>query len=55
MTCDAEGCHAKAAFLFREEDGPIAAFCRVHAGETASRVGIHLPISKVTILRTMIA
>jgi len=53
MFCDAEGCHAKAAYLFREEDGPIAAFCNVHADESASRAGIPLPTSKITILRTM--
>ena len=54
MSCDAEGCHAKAAYLFREEDGPIAAFCDVHADESASRAGIPLPTSKITILRTML-
>jgi len=54
MSCDAEGCHAKAAYLFREEDGPIAAFCEVHADESASRAGIPLPTSKITILRTML-
>ncbi len=54
MSCDAEGCHAKAAYLFREEDGPIAAFCEVHADESASRAGIPLPTSKITILRTMV-
>lgn len=54
MNCDAEGCHAKAAYLFREEDGPIAAFCEVHADESASRAGIPLPTSKITILRTMV-
>jgi len=53
MSCDAEGCHAKAAYLFREEDGPITAFCEVHADESASRAGIPLPTSKITILRTM--
>lgn len=53
MSCDAEGCHAKAAYLFREEDGPIAAFCDVHADESASRAGIPLPTSKITILRAM--
>jgi hypothetical protein len=53
ITCDAAGCHAKAAYLFREEDGPIAAFCGVHAGESASRAGVPLPTSKITILRTM--
>jgi hypothetical protein len=55
MSCDAEGCHAKAAYLFREEDGPIAAFCDVHADESASRAGIPLPTSKITILRAMLA
>ncbi len=55
MSCDAEGCHAKAAYLFREEDGPIAAFCDVHADESASKAGIPLPTSKITILRTMLA
>jgi len=54
MSCDAEGCYAKAAYLFREEDGPIAAFCDVHADESASRAGIPLPTSKITILRTML-
>ena len=54
MSCDAEGCHAKAAYLFREEDGPIAAYCEVHADESASRAGIPLPTSKITILRTML-
>ncbi|MFZ0934480.1 MAG: hypothetical protein ACLP6W_14985 [Bryobacteraceae bacterium] len=54
MSCDAEGCHAKAAYLFREEDGPITAFCEVHADESASRAGIPLPTSKITILRTMV-
>lgn len=53
MSCDAEGCHKKAAYLFREEDGPIAAFCDVHADESASKAGIPLPTSKITILRTM--
>jgi len=55
MCCDAEGCQAKAAYLFREEDGPIAAFCDVHADESASRAGIPLPTSKITILRAMMA
>ncbi|MGB7760724.1 MAG: hypothetical protein WBL61_12900 [Bryobacteraceae bacterium] len=55
MSCDVAGCHAKAAYLFREEDGPIAAFCDVHADESASRAGIPLPTSKITILRTMLA
>jgi hypothetical protein len=54
MSCDVAGCHAKAAYLFREEDGPIAAFCDVHADESASRAGIPLPTSKITILRTML-
>jgi hypothetical protein len=53
MICDAEGCYAKAAYLFREEDGPIAAFCGTHAHESASRAGIPLPTSKITILRAM--
>lgn len=53
MICDAEGCYAKAAYLFREEDGPIAAFCGIHADESASRAGIPLPTSKITILRAM--
>jgi len=52
MSCDAEGCPATAAFLFREEDGPITAFCRHHAGETALRAGVALPISKIAILHT---
>ena len=52
MGCDAEGCHATAAYLFREEDGPITAFCRVHAGETALRAGVALPTSKIAILHT---
>ena len=55
MMCDAEGCHAKAAYLFREEDRPVAAFCDVHADESASRAGIPLQTSKITILRTMLA
>jgi len=54
MSCDAEGCQARAAYLFREEDGPIAAFCDVHADESASRAGIPLPTPKITILRTML-
>jgi hypothetical protein len=54
MSCDAEGCHVKAAYLFREEDGPIEALCEVHADESASRAGIPLPTSKITILRTML-
>ncbi len=53
MICDAEGCHAKAAYLFREEDGPIAAYCEVHADESACKAGIPLPTSKITILRSM--
>ncbi|MGO9228345.1 MAG: hypothetical protein ACLQKA_03905 [Bryobacteraceae bacterium] len=53
MICDAEGCHGKAAYLFREEDGPIAAYCKVHGDESASRAGIPLPTSKITILRSM--
>ena len=55
MSCDAEGCHAKAAYLFREEDGPIAAYCDFHADESACRAGIPLPTSKNTILRAMLA
>jgi len=55
MSCDAEGCHAKAAYLFREEDGPFAAFCDFHADESASRAGIPLPTSKIAILRTMLS
>jgi hypothetical protein len=54
MGCDAEGCHAKAAYLFREEDGPIAAYCDFHADESACRAGIPLPTSKNTILRAML-
>jgi hypothetical protein len=54
MSCDAKGCHARAAYLFREEDGPIAAFCEVHADESASRAGIPLPTSKIAILRMMV-
>ncbi len=54
MSCDAKGCHAKAAYLFREDDGPIAAFCEVHADESASRAGIPLPTSKIAILRMMV-
>ena len=53
MICDAEGCYAKAAYLFREEDGPISALCGIHAHESASRAGIPLPTSKITILRAM--
>jgi len=53
MSCEAEGCHAKAGYLFREEDGPIEAFCEVHADESASRAGIPLPTSKITILRAL--
>jgi hypothetical protein len=53
MICDAESCHAKASYLFREEDGPIAAYCEFHADESASRAGIPLPASKLSILRAM--
>ena len=53
MTCDAKGCHARAAYLFREEEGPITAFCEAHADESASRAGIPLPTSKITLLRAM--
>ena len=53
MRCDAAGCQAKAAYLFRVEEGPIAAFCAVHAGHSASEAGIKLPTSKIAMLRTM--
>jgi len=53
MICDADGCHAKASYLFREEDGPIAAYCAVHADQSACRAGIPLPTSKITILRAI--
>jgi hypothetical protein len=53
MICDTAGCHAKAAYLFRVEDGPIAAFCEAHAGRSATEAGIKLPISKIAMLRTM--
>ena len=45
---------ARAAYLFREEDGPIEALCRVHADESAARAGVPLPTSKITMLRTML-
>lgn len=53
MRCDGAGCHAKAAYLFRVEDGPIAAFCEAHAHQSATEAGIRLPISKLAMLRTM--
>ena len=51
--CDTAGCHAKAAYLFRVEDGPIAAFCEAHAHQSATAAGIRLPISKFTTFRAM--
>lgn len=53
MICDTAGCHAKAAYLFRVEDGPIAAFCDVHAHRSATEAGIKLPTSKIAMLRAM--
>jgi len=55
VICDADGCHAKADYLFREEDGPIVAFCDAHARESALKAGISLPKPKAAILRAMCA
>jgi hypothetical protein len=53
MICDAAGCHAKAAYLFRVEDGPIQAFCGVHGNESATEAGVRLPVSRFTTFRAL--
>ena len=52
MHCDADNCQRRAAYLFRTGDGPIQALCEVHASESAVRMGVRLPQSTVSVLRT---
>jgi len=51
ILCDLRGCERKAEFLFRTEGGPISAFCETHAEESASRLGVNLPLSVNKVLR----
>ena len=41
--CEARGCKQPAMFLFRTGEGPIDAFCELHAFETGAKLGISLP------------
>ena len=43
MMCEVAGCQSAAEFLFRSGNGPIAAYCDLHAKESASRQGLRLP------------
>jgi hypothetical protein len=43
IRCEARGCEQPAAFLFRTGEGPIDAFCELHASETGAKLGVSVP------------
>jgi hypothetical protein len=49
--CEARGCEQSAAFLFRTGEGPLKAFCELHASETGAKLGISLPVCSYRVLR----
>jgi len=49
--CEAGGCEQSAAFLFRTGEGPINAFCELHASEKGAKLGISLPERSSRVLR----
>jgi hypothetical protein len=51
IACESKGCEQSAAFLFRTDEGPINAFCEVHASEISAKAGISLPERSHKVLR----
>ena len=51
IACEAKGCEELAAFLFRTGDGPINAYCELHASQAAVRLGVDLPERSHRVLR----
>jgi hypothetical protein len=43
IRCEARGCKQPAAFLFRTGEGPIDAFCELHASEKSAKLGVSVP------------
>ena len=48
--CQRSGCGREASYLFRSGQGPIAAYCELHAEREANRIGVDLPADKERLL-----